>query len=568
MQCDLLKIKNKYGEKMSHLCRELFPTLLETKGLLYNLLESRFAPSRFLYDDIVENKLVDKFKDYIYSLVNNECEKIIVEKTPKQLLDEVGYILYECKTEEDIQKFKKYYAKNEELCTFKGNRLKICHVFFAVKKNVDEIKRDNFKKPERQDEYGTSVISIQFSRGTNNTLSIKNRYNHTVSNCDSTFGNNLDNIVFGLTESFKQYYQLNIDSTSKENFEIPNYVKARDGRFYRYNYEINNIYYCLNNIIIDNFDIKKYEKDRYIIFDYFILDMKLKKIELYDKEENDSFLTGLNNINKVQIKKEKDRKYICLNIKGQFVTIGLDKENRIISYQNNVATELGNDFLFYNKSLKTLYLENIKKIGKCFLFLNETLELICTPVLEEIGDKFLYNNFLLKNISMPCLNKIGKDFLYKNQLLNSIYFPVLVEVGENFLYHNVGLKSLELPNLIKVGNSFIEKNRFISEVYMPSLEHAGCSFLGENNVLKSLSLPKLRLVSDCFLYNNRVMETLELPNLEEIGIPYLKFNTCLTNFVIPDDLWNAYIYNGKTYVYNYKIKRGKVVNKTKKLGTR
>ena len=33
-------------------------------------------------------------------------------------LDEAGYILYECKTDADIQKFKKYYKKDEELCTF------------------------------------------------------------------------------------------------------------------------------------------------------------------------------------------------------------------------------------------------------------------------------------------------------------------------------------------------------------------------------------------------------------------------------------------------------------------
>ena len=82
--------------------------------------------------------------------------------------------MYECKTESDIQEFRKYYAPGEELCTFNGGRLNRCHVFFAVKKNVDQITRTNFLNPQRQDEYGTSVISIQFTRGKPNILSIKN----------------------------------------------------------------------------------------------------------------------------------------------------------------------------------------------------------------------------------------------------------------------------------------------------------------------------------------------------------------------------------------------------------
>ena len=40
MNYDLKQIKDKYGEKMMHLCRELFPTLLETEGLLFKLLSN------------------------------------------------------------------------------------------------------------------------------------------------------------------------------------------------------------------------------------------------------------------------------------------------------------------------------------------------------------------------------------------------------------------------------------------------------------------------------------------------------------------------------------------------
>ena len=49
MNQDLKIIKKKYGEKMAHLCRELFPTLLETDGLLLKLLLDNFEPNHNLY---------------------------------------------------------------------------------------------------------------------------------------------------------------------------------------------------------------------------------------------------------------------------------------------------------------------------------------------------------------------------------------------------------------------------------------------------------------------------------------------------------------------------------------
>ena len=42
MNNDLKIIKKKYGEKMMHFCRDLFPTILETEGLLPKLLMDNF----------------------------------------------------------------------------------------------------------------------------------------------------------------------------------------------------------------------------------------------------------------------------------------------------------------------------------------------------------------------------------------------------------------------------------------------------------------------------------------------------------------------------------------------
>ena len=131
---DLKVIKKLYGEKMSHLCRELFPTILEEPGKLSTLLQEKFEPSKILYEDLILNGMKEPFKNYIYSLTEIEQQDIIVNKTPTELLSEAGYDLYECKTEADIAQFQRYYAPGEELCTFDGGRLSRCYVFFAVKK--------------------------------------------------------------------------------------------------------------------------------------------------------------------------------------------------------------------------------------------------------------------------------------------------------------------------------------------------------------------------------------------------------------------------------------------------
>ena len=557
MNQDLLKIKKYYGENMAHLCRELFPTLLEIEGLLYSLMESNFTPNKALYDDIIDNNLTEEFKDFIYSLIDNEVEELLqINKTPQELLDEVGYILYECKSVKDIEIFEKYYIKDEKLCTFnnKSGRIKENHVFFAVKKNVDEIKRENFTNPKREDEYGTSVMSFQFSKGTTNSLSIKNRYNHTVKNPDSTFFNNLDNIIPGLTKSFEKSYNLNINKYKNKEFGILNlnYGRANDGKFYKYNYEINGIYYCPNNIIIKNHEvIRDYQaKERYILFDYFLLDMKNKEIKLYDNDIKDSFVDGLENIDKIQIKKEKNRKHICLEIEGNTVVITLDKENRIISYKNDIVTEIGDNFLIHNEVLKVISLEKVKLIGDKFLYKNTDLKSIHVPSVVEIRDNFLFKNKSLVDITMESLKKVGRSFLQENESIKTVSFPKLEEVESNFLRKNKGLTILVLPNLIKTGMKFITCNELIREVYLPLLEDIGADFLCMVNNIKKLSLPRARIIGTCFMLFNGSLEILELPILEEIGTHYLHDNRILNTVVIPENMWNSFMYK-KSFSKNF-----------------
>ena len=104
MNNDLKIIKKKYGEKMMRFCRATFSTILETEGLLPQLLINNFNESHYLYDDIVKNNKLLEFRNLIYGLITKEEPKeIIADKTPEELMDEAGYVLKECKTETEVQ---------------------------------------------------------------------------------------------------------------------------------------------------------------------------------------------------------------------------------------------------------------------------------------------------------------------------------------------------------------------------------------------------------------------------------------------------------------------------------
>lgn len=432
---DLGRIKKHYGEDMMRLCRTLFPTILESEGVLYRVIDSSFAHSKFLYDDILSNNKIADFQNYIFTYLGIKSDQTPTDKTPKELMKEAGYILYECKSEDDVNQFKKYYAANELLCTFKyvSRRLELCHIFFAVKDNIDDIKRENFKINFRDDEYGTSVISIQFDKGTNtNTLSIKNRYNSTVSNPDATLGNNLDKIIPGLTYSFEKKYGLNIINNKTPNFEMPGYVKASNGKLYKYNYERNNIYYCPNNIIIDNNKVvEDYKNEQFILIDCFLLDLKNKKMIKYDEELPDSFIKTIGNIKDINIsvsRKTKEKK-VTIKADKSNIIITIDKFGKITKYMNDNLKRIDDYFLLMNRDLKELVIPNVEYIGNFCFKENRELEKLSLPSIKRIGDYFMGTNEKLSRFDVDLGVSFGERFMKRN-----IYVQELLKTTDSKQY--------------------------------------------------------------------------------------------------------------------------------------
>lgn len=179
----------------------------------------------------------------------NDAFGTIRETTQEEIIEDfkkAGYDTVIFDDEEKIAECKKYYAAGEVICTYNNlsGRMSQYHMLVAIKKDIDKIQRS--KTPQREDEYGTSILNIQIAKNGSH-MSIKNRYNHTVSECDSTLNNNLDLLVPGLQAKVLGYY--NIASLNKNKNYYKNIVNI-NGVYLKYVTEVENVYF--GNFVLDS----------------------------------------------------------------------------------------------------------------------------------------------------------------------------------------------------------------------------------------------------------------------------------------------------------------------------
>lgn len=550
MNDDLNWIKRYYGESMMRICRQNFPKLLEFEGVLPELLSKHFYGYRNLAQDLIDQGKVGIFKAFIFSCVDVEKEeiKINADKTAIELMKEAGYTLYpECQTEADIQSFRHYYYREdgktpvyiggkpeffdgEEICTFNGGRLNTCRVWFAVKHNADALKREDFKKPSRQDEYGTSVISIQFTKDRYSTLSIPNRYNHHVNNSDNTFDSNLDNIIEGLSGAFERDYGVRDRLVTKIDLDLDNYVLAKDGKYYPYNYKINNTYYCPNNIVIDNGEVKQLPSHQ-ILADYFIIDCKEKTLKLHDYSIKDSFVDGLEHFEKVEANKSGEIKITKLN--GQIVNLKINKKGQITAVDDEGLTKCGDCYLSKSTAVENLNLPNVEICGHDFMKSNNAMTSLSMASLKECGNNFLYLNKVLLELYLPLLEKCGNNFACYNRCMKELDVSNLRECGNSFCLYNDAIIKLYLPYLQKCGTGFFCFNKTVEEVTCSELLDCGNDFFYCNNIMTKFYAPKVQKCGDNFMMLNNALLELYFPDCQRCGVNFMKSNQVMTEFYGP-----------------------------------
>lgn len=556
-------LKRKWGEDFAKFCRSNLSTVLEENGLLSEILESKFTPSHYLFEDLQSQCQEIEFKNYIMGLYFEKKQGQKAQKkkdipTPEELMDKAGYTLYKCETNDDVLSFKKFYQPGKEtLCTFGDpTRIRENFIFFAVKKNVDEIRREDFTDPKRQDEYGTSVISLQFQKGTKNILSIKNRYNHAVENCDATFSNDPENIIAGLTEAFEHHYNLTMQGNNK--FFPENYVLAQDGKYYRYNHEHNNTYYCADNVIVKNGQVTEYDKSKFILVDDFLLDLKEKSmVHLTDFLGCDPETIVPTDITKIDVKdgaKKGDRKIKISTKSGNVIEMLVNNKGQMIEYFNKDVVFLPSMAFEQQKYLKKFSAPNLIEMKEYCLQNSRFLEKLDTENLRIMGGSCLWDCWFLENLDLPNLEQMEDNCLKLNRFLKNFNAPKLRAIGEYCLGRVEEFQELNLPSLEKIGQFSFTRCQSLKKINLPNLENIDDMCFSYLPKVEELSLPKLRSIGcNCFQDISNV-KTVDLPSATCVG------NNSLQNIPLCEEINapNLYIVNPGCFVRTDSLKTSNI----------
>ena len=304
---------------------------------------------------------------------------------------------------------------------------------------MKDIRRQDFKdKERRQDEYGTSVITIQILK-TGGVIKITNRYNHSVLYSDNTFNSNPDNIILGLSRLLKKYF--NVDFSASEE-PLPEGFSLIGNQIFKHHTERNNIYYG-NQAWAENGVIHEVDKARGdALFDGFLFDGKTKTLKKIDPVFKDSFADDFN------------RDY---------------GGNRGFTVDRN---------------------GNLTLDGKILIGTEQSrIKTINLPALTTAGNGFLRTANALTEVNLPALTTVGNYFLCDATALTEIDLPALTTAGSDFLDRPTSLKKVSLPALTMVGAYFLNETTDVTYCFAPLLDCAGIRESIRNLILQSSSNP-------------------------------------------------------------------------------
>ena len=393
---------------------------------------------------------------YLLSIKNKTTEEIYTHHDPIELLNRAGYDAYVADTFEKQNAIQKYFAPGEELCSFYDkDRFKNYYIINVVRKDVNKIKRGDFKNPRREDEYGTSVMSIQVLKS-GGFISIKNRYNHTVQNPDNTFNSNPDGIIIGLSAAIKKHFNVDFSNSWRA---LPDGFVLIGNQVCKYYQEINNVYIG-HNFYVKNGKIIEINTDyQYVMCDGTILDMKARTI---DNVSDNQKLVSMNNIlkqNKINLIKNADKTKSLL-VNKQPVLKTLDDEVCWLNLYNVDYINLQN----FKQLQGDLHFSDVKKIYitcndlrkvKSMNF-NNVNNVIFTGNLEMNGT-FDFSG--VKNLDIFFLNLIGDAPTIKfNKYAESIKISTVYGLKGEIDFSNVKYLELEYVDLSGVNKLKLNPN--------------------------------------------------------------------------------------------------------------
>ena len=432
------KIKKHNGERVANVIRDA--------GLLY--LPDIESLLEFAGNDPEQIKMLLPTIEEKYNI---KSKLIYSDKNPFRLLDAAGYDSFYVTSFEQQNSIEKYFRDDEKLCTFHDStRFRDNYMIHAIKRGADKIKpADN---PKREDEYGTSVISIQINKRTG-YLSIKNRYNHTVSCPDATFYNNPDNIIPGLTLSLANYFGVILNFVG-----TPDHFTMLNGKIMKYQHEIHGHLYGVNWWTTRH-RVNTINTDYEIMFDCMVLDLRNGEIrsDVFSNSRVFNILQSLFKNGKIQVQiNKKNKKQRLLSVNGQ-----------------HIAT-------LEDCHIVELTLPGVKKIESDFGYSLLRLREVNLPDTETIEDSFFSktdSSFTLETVNIPKAKHIKGSFLFGCTRVTTLNAPMVESIGVQALQYNNVLTHLYMPNLTRLGDG--------SEYLLNRI-------LGNNNVLTYAYVPKLK----------------------------------------------------------------------------
>ncbi len=398
------KLKKQNGEKFAQAIRGFHNGILEIPDLDVILRHA--------------GREAEPLLPYLMSLLasNDDDAPASAPGDPFALLDRAGYEAFHADTLEKQNSIARYFKQGELLCTFNDSaRYQDYYIVHAVKKNVDRIRREDFNgKEKRQDEYGTSVISIQMLKE-GGYISIKNRYNHTVSGSDNTFGSNPDNIIEGLSAALKAHFNVEFSVTESP---LPEGFVLTGNRIFKYHREYNNIYYGDQAWAQDGTIHTVDRSAGDALFDGFLFDNKTKTLKNIDPGFNDSFAEDFNRCYGGNRALSVQKGNLTLN---GAILIGAE-ESRIISLYLPALVTMGDRCLFDTPALTHFKAPALATMGDCCLFHADALRHFEASALATMGNYCLHNARTLTHFKAAALTTMGSGCLSNASALTGAGF--------------------------------------------------------------------------------------------------------------------------------------------------
>ena len=120
------------------------------------------ANARAVFSELTEYEIKSLVADISNSGTIGTVRSTTQEEI-KKAFSEAGYTTVIFDDEQAILECKKYYRDNEIICTYNNlqRRMQEYHMLVAIKENINNIKPS--ENPQRDDEYGTSILNIQIA---------------------------------------------------------------------------------------------------------------------------------------------------------------------------------------------------------------------------------------------------------------------------------------------------------------------------------------------------------------------------------------------------------------------